>query len=57
MDKQQLEQYIEDKGNARKEAMYNITVIQTRDYRSTHDSHNQMKAQVDRLEQEEREYR
>ena len=53
MDKQQLEQYIEDKGKARKQATYQITYLQTRDYRNTHDSMNQMKSQVERLRKEQ----
>ena len=56
MDKERLMRYIEDKGNARKEAMYRITQLQTNDWHNTSDQKKKMVEEVNRLRQEQQEW-
>lgn len=56
MNKQQLLAYIQDKGNARKNAMHQITKLQTNDWHSTSNSKKSMVNEVNRLRQENREW-
>ena len=56
MDRERLMRYIEDKGNARKEAMYRITQLQTNDWHNTSDQKKKMVEEVNRLRQEQQEW-
>lgn len=56
MSKEQLMEYIEQKGNERKMAMYKITQLQTNDWHHTSSQKRKMSEQVERLRQEQREW-
>ena len=56
MDKSSLLTYIEQKGNSRKGAMYQITKLQTNDWHNTSDQKKKMVEQVNRLRQEQQEW-
>lgn len=57
MNKQQLLEYIQNKGNARKSAMHQITKLQTNDWHATSNSKKQMINEANRIRNEQREWR
>ena len=56
MDRQRLMAYIEDKGNARKQAMHKVTQLQTDDWHNTNAAKRKMVEQVNRLKAEQQQW-